>query len=136
MKVYKSVLFLVLALLFFSCGKSSKDYEVVRYLCDFEGAYWDSLVNDQLNNDNLPAGTFTFSWYEEESGLAGEVTEPWSGYWEGVALSNFCSMAEDENGNFSDVYFGEPVPILYEDRSPAEEFFTLGVDIYVPEYNF
>lgn len=47
----------------------------------------------------------------------------------------FAGMAQDENGNFSDIYFGEPIPILYEERSPAEEFFSLGIDIYVPEYN-
>jgi hypothetical protein len=71
----------------------------VRYFCDFEGEYWDNLVNDQLNKDNLPAGTFTFAWYDGETDLAGEVAEPYAGYWEGVALSNYCSKDYVNNGN-------------------------------------
>ena len=47
----------------------------------------------------------------------------------------FAGMAQDEEGNFSDLYFGEPEPILYENRSPAEEYFKLGIEIYEPEYN-
>ena len=47
----------------------------------------------------------------------------------------FAGMAQDESGNYSDVYFGETLTILYEERSPAEEFFTLGIDIYEPEFN-
>lgn len=35
----------------------------------------------------------------------------------------FAGIAEDENGNFSDLYFGETFVLRYEDRSPAEEFF-------------
>lgn len=45
----------------------------------------------------------------------------------------FAGVAEDEEGNMSDIYYGEPVPILYENRSPATEFFEMGIDIYVPE---
>lgn len=98
MKFYKSVLVLALAMV--ACVPESDKYDVKRYLCDFEGVYWDGLVNDQLNNDNLPAGTFAFGWHDDVSDLAGAVTEPYPGYWEGVALSNFCSMVADEDGTY------------------------------------
>ena len=77
----------------------------------------EAFVEDLLLYKPTPSPTLMTLWYSPDEYF-------------------FAGMAEDENGNFSDVYFGEPVPILYEDRSPAEEFFTLGVDIYVPEYNF
>ncbi len=98
MKFYKSVLVLALAMV--ACVPESDKYDVKRYLCDFEGVYWDGLVNDQLNNDNLPAGTFAFEWHDDVSDLAGAVTEPYQGYWEGVALSNFCSIVADEDGTY------------------------------------
>ena len=77
----------------------------------------EAFVEDLLLYKPTPSPTLMTLWYSPDEYF-------------------FAGMAEDENGNFSDIYFGEPVPILYEDRSPAEEFFTLGVDIYVPEYNF
>ncbi|MBR2976139.1 MAG: hypothetical protein IKC57_04805 [Alistipes sp.] len=45
----------------------------------------------------------------------------------------FAGVAEDEEGNMSDIYYGEAVPILKSNRSAAEEFFTLGIDLYKPE---
>lgn len=37
----------------------------------------------------------------------------------------FAGIAEDEEGNLSEIYFGEKFTLKREDRSPAEEFFEL-----------
>ena len=37
----------------------------------------------------------------------------------------FAGIAKDEEGNLSQIYFGEKFTLKREDRSPAEEFFEL-----------
>lgn len=76
----------------------------------------EAFVEDLLLYKPTPSPTVVSLWYSADEFF-------------------FAGMAQDEDGNFSDVYFGEPIPILYENRSPAEEYFRLGIDIYVPEYN-
>ena len=100
MKLINSIFALGLAFALISCVDESESYTVEHYKCDFEGDYWSSLVDDRLNSDNLPAGTFATRWYDEETDIIGEVIEPFPGYWEGVALSNFCSMVADEDGTY------------------------------------
>lgn len=89
-----------MGLILLSCAPASDNEVVNRYVCDFEGAYWDALVDSNANGDNLTNGTIATSWKEERSGLAGGVTQPYPGYWEGVALSNHCSMDPDEDGTY------------------------------------
>ena len=97
----KRIFIVVVALACFAaCVPLSDGQKVHKYRCNFEGAYWDALVDGRLNEDNLPAGTFAVSWCDENSGLAGEVLEPFPGYWEGIALSNFCSMEPEDNGTY------------------------------------
>ena len=76
----------------------------------------EAFVEDLLLYKPIPSPTVVSLWYSADEFF-------------------FAGMAQDEDGNFSDVYFGEPAPILYENRSPAAEYFNLGIDIYVPEYN-
>ena len=85
-----------------ACAPESDNYEVKRYLCNFEGAYWDALVDYSPNGDNLLNGSIPTSWYDEKSDLAGEVSQPYPGYWEGVALSNHCSKDCSANGSPTD----------------------------------
>ncbi len=99
MKLFR-VIFALAALAVMACVPESDKYDVNYYPCTFEGAYWDNLVDGNLNKDKLTEGSFTYQWHDEKSDLAGEVTEPWSGYWEGVAVSNFCSKEPDTDGTF------------------------------------
>ena len=98
MRIIKSIFaFAVLALV--ACAPESDNYEVVRYTCDFEGAYWDSLVDSDPNGNNLLNGTIARAWYDEESDIMGVVEEPYTGWWSGLALSNHCSLDLQKDGN-------------------------------------
>ncbi len=74
----------------------------------------EAFMEDLLMYKPTPSPTVVTLWYSPDEFL-------------------FAGIVEDEDGNFSEIYYGEPQPILYEDRSPAEEFFEMGIDIYVPE---
>lgn len=97
MRIYKSVLFLVLAMV--ACAPESDNYEVVHYTCDFEGAYWDAKVDSDPNGNNLLTGTIETLWYDEPSDLTGDVLDPYGGWWCGLALSNHCSKDLQNDGN-------------------------------------
>ena len=73
-----------------ACAPESNNHVVKHYLCNFEGNYWDALVDSDANGNNLLNG-FASSWHDEKSDLAGEVTVPYEGYWSGLALSNHFS---------------------------------------------
>ena len=104
-----------------------------RYLCNFEGDYWNSLVDSNSNGDNLANGTLATSWHDEKSGLAGEVTVPFDGYWGGLALSNHCSKDLQNDGT--------PTSQLYADVDSAysgENYLICncvwgGVELYLGE---
>ena len=83
-----------------SCSEREGDYTENRHLCNFEGAYWDALVDPNPNGDNLVNGTIAASWSDVASGLAGGVFQPYPGYWEGIALSNHCSKDADAEGTY------------------------------------
>jgi hypothetical protein len=74
-----------------ACAPESDNYNVNRYLCNFEGDYWDALVDTNPNGDNLLNGSISPIWHDGHSDLMGKVSQPFEGYWEGVALSNHCS---------------------------------------------
>lgn len=100
-KFRKTTFGLLLTLLFVACGPDGK-YINKHFLCDFEGEYWDSLVDSDPNGSNLLNGTIATSWCDEKSGLSGAVSQPYEGYWEGVALSNHCSTDYTSNGKPTD----------------------------------
>jgi hypothetical protein len=81
-----------------ACGNEWGPHINKRYLCNFEGDYWNALVDSNSNGDNLANGTLATSWHDEKSGLAGEVTVPFDGYWGGLALSNHCSKDLQNDG--------------------------------------
>lgn len=85
-----------------SCAPESDNEMVCKYTCNFEGAYWDSLVDPSPNGDNLINGTIPTAWHDEKSDLAGEVSQPFPGYWEGIALSNHCSVDCKNDGKPTD----------------------------------
>ena len=85
-----------------ACAPESDNEVVCKYTCNFEGDYWDALVDPSPNGDNLLNGTIPTSWHDEESDLAGDVSQPFAGYWEGVALSNHCSLDFQNDGKPSD----------------------------------
>jgi len=100
MRNIKSIILSALVALFAICTtvscSSGPSYTVNRYRCNFEGAYWNALVDTSLNSDKIEGGVKTYSWHDSKSDLVGEVVEPFPGYWEGAAISNFCSKT-DEN---------------------------------------
>jgi hypothetical protein len=85
-----------------ACAPESDNEMVCKYTCNFEGEYWDSLVDPSPNGDNLINGTIPTAWHDEKSDLAGEVSQPYPGYWEGVALSNHCSQDCQNDGKPTD----------------------------------
>lgn len=85
-----------------ACAPESDNEMVCKYTCNFEGEYWDSLVDPSPNGDNLINGTIPTVWHDEKSDLAGEVSQPYPGYWEGVALSNHCSKDCQNDGKPTD----------------------------------
>lgn len=99
MKLIKSICVGVAALALFACAPESDNYDVVHYTCDFEGAYWDALVDSDKNGANLLNGTIARTWHDEKSDLAGAVEEPYTGWWGGSALSNHCSLDLQQDGN-------------------------------------
>lgn len=92
---------LLSAFLAVACAPESNNHVVRHYLCDFEGAEWDALVDSDSNGNNLLNG-FASSWHDEKSDLAGEVTIPYEGYWSGLALSNHCSKECENDGQPDD----------------------------------
>ena len=85
-----------------ACSSGGRIYKNRRYICDFEGNYWDSLVDSDPNGANLLNGTIPTSWCDDKSGLTGEVSQPYNGYWEGAALSNHCSKDWENDGQPND----------------------------------
>lgn len=88
-----------------ACAPESDNEVVCKYTCDFEGEYWDALVDPSPNGDNLINSTIESAWHDEQSDLAGEVSQPFAGYWEGVAVSNHCSTDFTNNGKPTDQLF-------------------------------
>ena len=99
-RVFGIVALMFAAWMMRSCVPESDNYTVNRYNCNFEGAYWDSLVDSNPNGDNLLTGEIATSWHDEASDLSGSVSQPFPGYWEGAALSNHCSMQSDADGTY------------------------------------
>ena len=99
----KQILALSLAVaMVVACAPESNNHIVRHYLCDFEGAKWDALVDSDPNGTNLLNGTIATSWHDEKSDLTGAVTQPYEGYWEGLALSNHCSKDCENDGQPND----------------------------------
>ena len=84
-----------------ACAPESNNHVVRHYLCNFDGSYWDALVDSDANGNNLLGG-FASSWHDEKSDLAGEVTVPYEGYWSGLALSNHFSTDCENDGQPDD----------------------------------
>lgn len=95
-----AVVVVVLAIV--SCAPENMKYRMQRYPLDFEGAYWDALVDSHPNGNNLTNGSIATSWHDVKSDIAGEVTIPYDGYWGGLALSNHCSKDLQNNGSPTD----------------------------------
>jgi hypothetical protein len=96
---------LLSAFLALACAPESNNHVVRHYLCNFEGAKWDALVDSDPNGSGLLNGTIASSWHDEKSDLAGEVTVPYEGYWSGLAVSNHCSKDCENDGQPDDQLF-------------------------------
>ena len=92
------ILFAVVAFLAMSCASDNMRYYMKHYTLDFEGAYWDGLVDSNPNGDNLLGGTIAREWHDEKSDIVGKVLETYPGWWEGMAISNHCSKEYKDNG--------------------------------------
>lgn len=85
-----------------ACAPEDSGHTVKHYCSDFEGDYWNALVDSDPNGNNLTNGSIATSWHDEKSGIAGEVTIPYEGYWGGLALSNHCSKDLQNHGSPTD----------------------------------
>lgn len=97
MRFIKGV-FVLAVLALTACASEGGSYVMMHYTCDFEGAYWDGLVDSDSNGNNLLNGTIERVWYDENSDLTGAVEEPYTGWWSGLALSNHCSRDFQNDG--------------------------------------
>lgn len=86
-------------------------YEVERDVPSEEAYYEDFLLYEPT-----PSPTVIPLWYSN-----------------GFKEFFFAGIAEDEEGYYSEIYFGEAFELTREMCSPAEEFFTGGVDVYNPK---
>ena len=102
MRFTNIIALLACAFMLVACAPESDNKVVRHYLCNFEGAQWDALVDSDPNGNNLLNGTIATSWHDEKSDLAGAVTQPYAGYWEGLALSNHYSTDCENDGNPDD----------------------------------
>ena len=84
------------------CWHRSSNYKVKHYTCDFEGEYWDQFVDSDTNGNNLTNNTLPTEWYDQTSNISGKVTEPYEGYWSGLALSHHCSKDLENDGQPDD----------------------------------
>ena len=98
MKSYK-ILFVFVALVALSCAPEGEKYDMQRYTLNFEGAYWDSLVDNPQYGGELLYSATPYSWYDEVTDLASDSTaSEYAGqyYWEkGAALSNYYTTSYD-----------------------------------------
>ncbi|MBP3550672.1 MAG: DUF4465 domain-containing protein [Alistipes sp.] len=85
-----------------ACAPEDSGHTVKHYCSDFEGDYWNALVDSNPNGNNLTNGSIATSWHDEKSGIAGVVTIPYEGYWGGLALSNHCSKDLQNHGSPTD----------------------------------
>lgn len=85
-----------------ACAPEDSGHTVKHYCSDFEGDYWNALVDSDPNGNNLTNGSIATSWHDEKSGIAGEVTIPYEGYWGGLALSDHCSKDLQNHGSPTD----------------------------------
>lgn len=90
------------AVVLVSCAPESMKYYNKVITCNFEGEYWDALVDSNPNGDNLLNGTIATSWRDESTNLSGRVTQPYEGYWEGLAISDHCSKDCEHDGKPTD----------------------------------
>lgn len=117
-RVFNLIAVLVVASVAMSCATESMKYHMQRYRLDFEGAYWDAFVDSNSNGDNLLNGTIPREWHDEGSDLLGEILEPYPGYWEGAAISSYCSMSEDDGTKNNQLY-------AYVDKSYSGKNFLI-----------
>lgn len=99
---YNIIIATIAIAIFTECEPAGRKYINKHLFCDFEGKYWNALVDSNPNGNNLLNGTIATSWCDEASGLSGAVSQPFEGYWEGVALSNHCSTDYENNGKPTD----------------------------------
>ena len=95
----RTTLFAFIALVAVSCAPDSMNYYMKRSTLDFEGAYWDSLVDNPQYGGGLLYSATPYSWYDERTNLASDSTSSeYFGqyYWEkGFALSNYYTTSYD-----------------------------------------
>lgn len=93
----KLFLFLALGAMVVSCSPSDDrggclDDGKERVTLDFEGAYWDALIDNPQYNGELLYKQEGYSWYDEATDLYSTVNELWytAAYWNGgLAVSNY-----------------------------------------------
>lgn len=85
-----------------ACAPEDSGHTVKHYCSDFEGDYWNALVDSDPNGNNMTNGSIATSWHDEKSGIAGVVTIPYEGYWGGLALSDHCSKDLQNHGSPTD----------------------------------
>ena len=106
MKRFQNIVTLLLCVAAIAaCAPESNNHAVRHYLCNFEGANWDALVDSDPNGNNILNGSIASSWHDEKSDLAGKVEVPYEGYWCGLAVSNHCSKDCANDGQPDDQLF-------------------------------
>lgn len=90
----KIVLTLLAGVTLLACTDGNNDNNTKCVTLDFEGAYWDALVDTPQYGGELLYGGGGYGWYDENTDLASELTDLyednklWGG---GVAISSYFS---------------------------------------------
>ena len=129
----KHLTILIATFMALSCAPKDGNHTVDHYFCDFEGDYWNALVDSNPNGDNLANGAIATSWHDEKSGLAGDVTVPYEGYWGGLALSNHCSKDLQNNGTPTSQLYAYAESAYSGDNFLICNCFWGGVELYLGE---
>ncbi len=95
----KKILLFAVAVTMIAAGCTPNDGDEgaingIRMTVDFEGEYWDALVDNPQNDGELLYGGDGYAWEDSASGLYSELTNSYGDnkYWGGgVAVSNYVS---------------------------------------------
>lgn len=99
-----SVCMLCAGMLVASCNESEKE---MRAILDFEGTYWDALIDDVQYGGALLYGETAsgYRWIDEHTQLSGGMTNAWGGMYGfsegGIAISNYVSDDFENHKDFN-----------------------------------
>uniref|UniRef100_UPI00405664DE DUF4465 domain-containing protein n=1 Tax=Alistipes sp. TaxID=1872444 RepID=UPI00405664DE len=95
-KLLYTIVATVTALSVLACAPENSGHTMERYLCNFEGSYWNALVDNPQYMGTLLCSETPYSWHDTASDLASDSqNNEYDGvyYWgNGAAVSNYFTL--------------------------------------------